>query len=401
MDVYYWNLFCKSGHIFYLTHISENGQNLIKTFIDKNVKYKGLQRIISLYYYNTIFEVNKLTNVISLTYHTLMDNNNEKKIYVFGENHYPNNNCSIVSKNSRAVFDFIKMNIENIPKFMDLFIETTYLDKGGKYYNKNDNNITTLINFETEYHNCLYSNNLKNCQIPNVRIHNTDIRRSYQIKRPFIPYILDIVYRIEKAVRDKNIEMYKNQLKLYKELIENKENEHNVNNYKLKSSSNNIDQLILLFQSFYPYLKILKQQQTLSQNVKDVLNNYMKEEFASINLKYLDFTFIDKIISKLPKDILPIFGQNTMLSEITSSNLKFESVFMDIYLMARVFRKFEQKNYQNSNQPENIIIYVGDVHAKNYRKILNRLKFKLEFKSFSKKDEFCIDIKNLKQPLFI
>ena len=65
-----------------------------------------------------------------------------------------------------------------------------------------------------------------------------------------------------------------------------------------------------------------------------------------------------------------------------------------------MFRRFKQVKYQNSKEPENIIIYVGDKHAKTYRKMLKQLSFKEEFKSKSKSGEFCIDITDLDLPLF-
>src|SRR5271155_2273010 len=123
MDIYYWENFCKYGDINFLKNISFDGQLIVKKYLHKLVKYKGLQRILLLYYNKiNIPFVNKLSDVISLSYHT----KGIKKIYIFGENHYPTEKCSN-SQKGMSVLNFIRLNIENIPKFMDFFTETTYL----------------------------------------------------------------------------------------------------------------------------------------------------------------------------------------------------------------------------------------------------------------------------------
>ena len=387
IDIYYWNLFCKYGDINYLSHISSNGQTVIKSFIGKNVKYKGLQRILTIYYSNIkIPFVNKLTNVISLTYHVL----NNKKIYIFGEHHYPTDNCSI-NKTGIPVFDFIKMNIENIPKFIDIFLESPFImkdqEKLKQYIDKSQ--IGTLRNFEKQYSNCLY---FKHCNLPNIRFHRTDVRKIV-FQPPFVPYILHLIYMIENIIRSKKLEDYKKYLQVYHNIINNQNYNESINIYKEKSK--NINTLIPLLH--YPFSKIRKQ---IDNTYIDLFKNYIERSLKEIDQKYIDFNFINNFITNLPKNKFPIFTQYDTLKTIVVTNLTFESIFMDIYLLARVFRKFNNEKYKNSKEPENIIIYVGDKHAQTYRKILNQLKFDNTFKSYAKQDEFCIDISKLKQPLF-
>src|SRR5579872_4093720 len=195
MDLYYWNLFCQDYNLEHLNKISNGAINIIKSFLNKNVKFKGLQRILKLYFVNnfSIPHVNILTDIISLSYHIKDD----IKIYIFGEHHYPTEKCSKTLINQMNVFNFIKLNIENIPKFIDIFLETAYIDKYHSYdlYQAPGK---TLLKFETEYRGCL--DPIKKCQISNVRFHNTDIRLPKINKLPFIPYIHNIMFHIDKTL---------------------------------------------------------------------------------------------------------------------------------------------------------------------------------------------------------
>lgn len=376
MDIYYWESFCKYGDISFLKNISIDGQTIIKKYIHQLVKYKGLQRILLLYYNKVnIPFVNKLTDIISLSYHT----KGMKKIYIFGENHYPINNCSNDQKGMK-VLDFIKINIENIPKFMDFFTETTYLSKGD-IYKRNKDETLTLYKFEERYYNCLYPNK-DLCDFPNVRFHNTDIRRPFEKNRPFILHFFDLIYHIQKEYDNKDkLEYY---LESYKNYINQSKNDESFKEYK---NINDLKGLIKLVEKIYPIKKIAKQLK--NSQIKETLTKYSQNELLKLNYRFMNFNFINKFMT-----------DKRLLDNIVITNLRFESIFMDVYLMARVFRSFDQIEYKNSRDPQNIIIYVGDAHAENYRKILDQLKFKREFNTRAKEHEFCINISKLKQPLF-
>lgn len=63
------------------------------------------------------------------------------------------------------------------------------------------------------------------------------------------------------------------------------------------------------------------------------------------------------------------------------------SVFMDMYLSARLLRKFDDDSYA-----ENSIIYVGEFHAKKYRDLMKILGAKEVFSKTSPHKTSCVDI---------
>src|SRR5579875_1463537 len=119
MDFDNWNKFCNTYDINYLNNLSVKSKAIVKRYIKYNVKYKGLQRILELYFKNSLNNIkycNLITPIKSLSYHTSSKYN--KQIYIFGETHSSVETCFT---NKCNVFEFIVNNILNIPKFIDLF----------------------------------------------------------------------------------------------------------------------------------------------------------------------------------------------------------------------------------------------------------------------------------------
>src|SRR5579872_5883515 len=97
MDLVYWNEFCRTYDIKYLDKLSENTKLLLKDIINKNIKFKGLQRILYLYF-NKIDKItikcNVIASLMSLSYHISPKYN--KYIYIFGENHFSQSKCNVI-----------------------------------------------------------------------------------------------------------------------------------------------------------------------------------------------------------------------------------------------------------------------------------------------------------------
>ena len=77
-----------------------------------------------------------------------------------------------------------------------------------------------------------------------------------------------------------------------------------------------------------------------------------------------------KIFDYMPIYIIPTKEQKDKFIEYCRNIVLLDAPLMDTYLLARDFRKFKQIKYQNSNEPENIIIFVGEYHAGIYRYII-------------------------------
>lgn len=391
MDLINWKKFCKTYNVKYLDSLSDKAKNIVKQYIFKNVQYKGLQRILYLYYHPLkLTKCNIISPLYSLSYHTSSIYN--KDIYIFGEHHNSIGTCKI--KDDCNTFNFIIDQISIVPKMMDVFLETPYIHKTGKYLLYKDPGI--LSKFRINLQNCLDIK--KECQYPNIRFHNADIRLSIGIKRPFI---LDI----EETMIGLYYDMYLQR----GNFSYNYHKKHLLNLLTLKKYKNDrieYDKAIKSYDTSMEYLlkkfskiKLEKQQKNISnKNVKQILLEYLIDSIRRIDLKYLQLNVITNIIKKLPKNIPKIVP-----TEFNSSNdnlLDLLVPIMDMYLIARMFRTFKDVPYQNSKEAQYIIIYVGDAHANNYRDILDKLNFKTEFYSRSQEHEFCVDISKLQLPLF-
>lgn len=108
------------------------------------------------------------------------------------------------------------------------------------------------------------------------------------------------------------------------------------------------------------------------------------------------FILFTKIYEKEKKHLAPVgyvsdSCAHAFAHSISLPILYIISVFMDLYLMARLLRTFEDATYA-----ENSIIYVGEFHAKEYRKLLKQLGAKLVFHKTSIRGPStytsCVDI---------
>lgn len=127
----------------------------------------------------------------------------------------------------------------------------------------------------------------------------------------------------------------------------------------------------------------------------DILFKKLYLEFKSIKLSYK--TFEENKIEY--KDVLqPLINY-----------------LMDYYLLMRMFRTFDTKSKPrkfDSEEANNCIVYVGDAHARLYRKILSKIGFKTINSTCSNHNnklpkEFekctgnrCLDISKFKVPFF-
>ena len=136
---------------------------------------------------------------------------------------------------------------------------------------------------------------------------------------------------------------------------------------------------------------------------------------------------IKKIITYIKEPILSILNYEKESEDVLFKSMKTIDLllgttmtyFADVYLLARMFKDFdmsemEKKAYKGViDQPSranNIIIYCGDNHAKNYRNFLESIGFnRIDHSGDLTEDvtkpilntpKNCLDMRNIKQPLF-
>jgi hypothetical protein len=396
MDLVNWKKFCETYDLQYINNISKKGIVVLKKQLNKNAKFTGLKRILELHFnpshkqLNTLNTCNIISPLQSLSYHISTKYN--KYIYIFGENHYSKGTCNI--KKECNIYDFIVGQISNIPGMIDVFLETPYIHKTGKYVIPSDDK-GVLDKFALEFQGCLDIK--KKCKYPNIRFHNTDVRDSQSIEKPFLSqletYIILISYNIERN----EFYDYKNHKKGLINLLTNKIYKKERDEYSKAIKSHDLI-IKYLFQKYNKF-KLEKQQEQISNVLKMILLQYFENAIFNIDLKNLQLDTILQTIKKLPINVpkkIPDY-----YSKLIDSILRLGIPLMDIYLIARMFRKFKNVKYQNSKEAKHIIIYVGNLHANNYREILRKLEFKTTFYGNSKSDEFCVNISRLNKPLFI
>lgn len=442
MDIINWNKFCSTGNIKYLDFLSDNAKNTIKKNINKNVQYKGLQRILELYFNNSLNNIkhcNFITPIKSISYHT--STKYSKQIYIFGETHGSLETCKT---NKCNVYDFIVNNITNIPKFIDVFLEIAYVTKGTKIEYSPGQNI--LHKFAYDFNNCLISEK-EQCKYKNIRFHYSDIRQTRDKTLPLL-IIMFIYYflPLNKSINTNYTDLLKT-LQDFKTFLIKPEHKSNIDyfNNSLKSHD---EFRIYILKTFNRY-KLEKQQNEIPYpEVKEMLLQYLKDKISMVkNLQDFNTNNILRIIKNIEKYKSTLISMsnkdlyvNELVKGLTTEEIKnlttgemeklilkeakkqkyvsenileltkiivnyiisISMPIMDVYLFARMFRNFKNVKYKYSEQAKYIVVYVGDEHAINYRELLNRLNFKEEFHKVSnyEKEDFCIDISKLKQPLF-
>lgn len=411
MDLDYWNQFCNNYSVDILKYISQDGLNIIQKFLNKNVQFKGLQRILNLYFKPQPFlKCDYLQNVISLSYHKSLHYN--KEIYIFGEVHNLNKSCSIKT-NGCNVYDFIIDQISKIPKFIDVFVETVYVTKGSfQQKHETKENLITLKRFERDLENCLYKH--VNCEYENIRFHNTDIRQTIYTNSPsknlylsvLFYYLLGFDYIVTSYVQGQSLYEESNytieQYKRYKNILLQVLNSKDLKSQQTEFDNllNDNDKLVEYLLKMFSKFKLLKQQETIPEEVKIILLNYIIENTKTVNKSILSSQNILASINKLPNDKYPTIYESKDILDISKKITRLLVPIMDIYLISRMFRKFKHKPYYNSKEPKNIIIYVGDYHANIYRIILKHLNFIETLRINRNPGEYCIDISEIKLPLF-
>jgi len=384
----YWHNFCVTYDVRFLSLLDPKVKNIVKTFIHNNVKFKGLQKIIELYFNKqTIPKYDILTDILSLSYHT--SSIYFKNIYLFGEDHYPGKKCNLLKineikkeiKDERKgikCVDFIIENITKIPKFIDLFLELPIQNNS---YSPFSNNLLKLTEQKRD----------------NIRIHNSDIR-NIDGNNFFIE--LSRIADLEAFVSINDLNNYiivldhlNHFLTSEKYIKDRKVYEHVIEKQSYKNFMNYII-------SIYNQFKLNKQYESAYKPVQKLLIDHFEESIKKLNLKYFKLNTINKLLNSLPRDKLPTGDMKDLLYTICNDWIDLTVPIFDIYLFSRVFRTFRQVKYKNSKPPENIIIYTGNYHAEVYRKLLKKLAFKQEFISNTKEKNFCINISKLKQPLF-
>ena len=321
---------------------------------------------------------------------------NNKKIYILGEqNHHDIIGCLKYNNitNSIDITQFLTNLLQTSPVFIDFFIE---LPPMLNLYPNTDEIINDI------------SSNLNNIYLAFEQfIKKTEIFPMYNARI----HLIDS----RNIISNKNYEntLYRNMIRDLNNLIDSRINfkQFRKNNKKIIKTFSNI--------------KSIKELLQLLRN--EVYNDtFLKIKIKKTNIKYKPIVnfFINRL-EKLPIDnSLEIelnqqkfisfvnwfslakqkssWSYKTNLPLIYSIITNITTVFMDIYTVSRMFKTFIVKPDENAPiYANNIIYYAGNFHSNAIKDFLIKYKFNILFKNSIDNTINCLDIRHMKQPLFL
>jgi hypothetical protein len=323
-----------------LTKQCKEKDELLKIYSPK-VKHKWLEGPISL------------TELYSERYN--------KHVYLFGDHHVRETTCQN-NPDTISIKDLInKTCVINSDQVIDLFGEVPIGDLYEQRFSFPDIYLRDIDNLKT---GCGHRKNTE-CAFDNVRFHYSDMRQSY------IPSA-GILIRL----------FYEKDFSRKKEILQQGENE---------------------FMEFYG-------KPTWKKEVKDLFFK-IKKQIDNIQYPELYLLLIDMYEDVL-EDIIFVF-ERVKTHYTHGSSLSFSvggylgkvdakfTKLLDVYILSRMFRTFNQVKDRYSEPPKNIIIYAGDLHSQALKRTLTSLGFHTLFETSDRDGSHqCLDISKLQQPLF-
>jgi hypothetical protein len=349
----------------------------------------------------------------------------KKIIYIFGEWHANNMDCDIFKKDAVTVSaeDYLYDLMLSTDVFLDIYIELESY-KGGEYLIEPYTPGRTDELFK-KFRKCLQYNTRSDASCQLARVHYFDIR-------------------------DNNIEVT--------DMEENKITilwiKQKIQYILLNERDNKVRCVSFLKRQLQKYPKISTLLRELVQDDIEKVCEFMKKQLAeepyikknldkikeNPELKTEILTFYGNILCKkiekrmiyIKKHILNIINYNEKSDDVLFESMDSLNIFLsramtffaDVYLLGRMFKDFnmsemEKKAYKGAtdqpNRAKNIIIYCGNIHAKNYRIFLESIGFNEIDHSGDltetitkrnsnpdnpNKPKNCLDMRNIKQPLF-
>jgi hypothetical protein len=375
-----------------------NNRHIYDTYYDNGIEMRK----------NKIFhpQTHFLIGCVSLTHHISIQY--KRSIYIIGEDHNAiyNINCN-KNKNQKSqyVSDWLNTIIVDTSNNVDIFIETPHAGpsfQSTKFDEMKDIDVDfknqILLIYEKFKNYLLSHKNINNRE--NIKFHYVDIR-DYPDKNmeKFSIYYSEQISALsfgKKFLEYNDIDNIKDLVDYIRPILL----------YFTRVDCNQLD----------ISSKAQKQVDKIgNSHLRNIINNYFETERSSYAINETEINSLldewllwdENNVSEVP--IYKIwtaewqlqFGEDNNIKHIlknieriSNNILKLGALFMDKYLLGRLF---------NDNISSNIIIYAEDFHCETYRNVLNILGFKLNYKSHAKINEYeeveCLDITKLKYPL--
>ena len=332
---------------------------------------------------------------ISLSYHR----KDGKQIYIFGEYHYPDIDCPPQAEIMK-VEDYLYEVLKNTDVFLDIYFELDPPEGRGSSYENYDNKYRLICLF-FKFKECIASATRFDDICRLARIHYTDYRHIRKKSSRITNFYLSLsdytgYPNIDKLFSESSIEVL-NILSM-----RNGEDEYvnlflgmiRENYYLVKELDKSLLKNDIEFFTMIKIKSIIKERKNLITDISNIILG-LYEQYKLGIVTWVLINNIKNSVSLLKTYIIGIIAKE-----------------MDLYLLARVFRKFDiTRPYAKPNQkddkytdqpvePHNIVIYAGDLHSYNCREFLSYIGFE-EVNIIEKNDyDTCLDVRKFPQPFF-
>ena len=296
-------------------------------------------------------------------------------IYLFGEKDHTNKYSCL--QNDIKIEKYLQQLFSTTTKFIDIYIE--FQIELNQFSRKDCDIIgheNTLCDIYKFFRKCITSDSTT-CNYP-IRLHPTDVRN----RRKNDTYKLYQMFYDLWGITD--ITTLKNFIKRYSYYLNNIQ--------KINDESKQYIINSILAQKTIK--KEIKRTTLSPQQIEKVLKS---SKIWRIILK-ASHPF-KPIYQNLKNDIYIPYGHEKYIEVVTTYLRYISCLFMDIYTLARMFKKFNVTFDHHPPEPLNIIYYAGTAHTINMSFMLQELGFKITEKSVTY-NVSCTNIQSLKQPLF-
>jgi hypothetical protein len=327
-----------------------------------------------------------------------------KTIYLIGENDHSNiNGCksiNLIGKKHLEISDYLLYLFKTSPIFIDFYVEWPIL-----FGNTNTFKIgsgQTLYDMFNYMKGCV--TNLKHRECPyNVRIHSVDARKIQGKNKYKKMYYGSTLSKMADDIRS---ELFFDKLKKHYILF----NDFKIlykNEIDLLSTVSTYDDIINIISNDIKKNKLLSKELSKCSLSYDIIVNtflhYLKLKLRQIFPRGI--TFVGEWFKYAKKS--RVYERRSPqrypdgLHIIEKFMTMVTATIMDIYTISRMFKVFDvKKNEHYPLEPFNIIFYGGNAHTQSLMYFLYSIGFKLIENEYTNLIS-CLDMKKIKQPLFL
>jgi hypothetical protein len=289
---------------------------------------------------------------------------NPPSILLFGDVHIGDKRCKSCDVNEGCysfynyndVISFLKLLNEQHNLTIDAFFEYWVPKKQREklFKSKSQKHNSAMVDIVMSVIPC-FSKGVLPCKYPNLRSHMADIRKSKKDDKYLGDSLLDIFN--DMVIKSDNAELF---LKYLKEVYPNETIDYIFDVIKRFFKNYSIEDYVK--DPFYQkYGRVYHEYKQIPEELKEKLVNIFDFEFKLPKLKISGF--IDLLLEETKE------GKYISYPDINSRIIEFQTRLVDLYTISRILKTAKYEKPSNLS-----IVYLGEFHTQNIRKILTQLK---------------------------